>query len=334
MRVYINFKAVSGPYGGANSFLKTLTRAFQQRGVQVTNNVLDKYDIALLNALTENIDLDFVKRIAARGVPIVHRKVGYKVSGGPHMRRVVDGVVWGDKLQLDFSPYLTHTIFQSDYSREVFLQSGFHGNYSVIPNGVDESVFNTAAPRTLIPWFRKKASRTYWDGNEPLRVVISSWSKDYNKGFEEYSELDRYLYGQKDVKVTLIGRKPREIKFRNIKMLRPRRHPALADTLKKAHVLLQLARFETCSNALIEGINCGLPVIFLDSGANKEMGQDYGVEFQGNFETALDAIRLGYYQYISRIPENPYRIGVVAEKYLSLLNKVLMGATGDGEKKP
>lgn len=313
----MNFTEVTGPYGGANSFLATLRRALERHGVSVTNRISDSFDVALLNALTDEIDLDFVRAVAERGIPIVHRKVGYRVSGSPEMRRVVDGVVWGDRLQLDFTPFLAHTIFQSAYSRDVFLAGGFAGECTVIHNGVDERVFNQTVRRRFS---RAVPRRPLWDGREPFRVVISTWSTDENKGFEDYRRIDAELGG--DVRLSLVGRTPPGTAFRNIEVHAPRPPRSLAALLKRSHGLLQLARYETCSNALIEGINCGLPPIFLDSGSNAELAGDYGVPYEGEFLVSLDLIRERYSELVERTLDNPYRGSLVVERYLDVLERV------------
>lgn len=316
----MNHTEVRGPYGGANAFLRTLRAALERRGVVVTNDLADPFDLAFLNALTDDIDLAFVERLAERGVPIVHRKVGYRVSGSPEMRRVVDGVAWGDRLQLEFSPYLAHTVFQSDYSREVFVAGGFAGPYTVIPNGVDEEIFNTVARGRLL---RRASRRRFWDGAERLRVVISTWSTDENKGFADYQQIDELLDTLSGVGLTLVGRTPPDVRFRRIRVLPPRGPQRLAAELKRHHVLLQLARYETCSNALIEGLNCGLPAIYLESGANTEVARDYGVPYRGDFPAAVDAVKERYADIVSRIEHNPYRGSLVVERYLSVFEQVL-----------
>lgn len=322
VRIFMNFREVRGPYGGTNSFLRTLRDwLVRQTNVDVTHDPHDRFDVALLSGLTDGVDLDFVKAIASRGVPIVHRKVGYRVSGSPEMRCIVDGVVHGDKLQVEFTPYLTHTVFQSEYSRDVFLGSGFNGPFTVIYNGVDEAVFNT---RVVTGWLRRRvAARRWWDGREPLRIVISTWSKDPNKGFEDYASIDAALDRRSDVRVTLVGRTPDGLRFRNIRVRPPQRRERLAGLLKRQHVVLQLARFETCSNALIEGINCGLPAIFLESGSNAEIGGKYGVPYRGDFGSSLDAVRDRYAEVIARVSENPFRISVVGPQYLRAVSGAL-----------
>jgi len=321
VRVFLNFSEQRGPYGGANSFVRTLRRALERAGVTVTTHARGRFDVALLNALTNGINVDFVRGIAERRIPIVHRKVGYRVSGSPEMRAVVDGVVRGDALQLAFTPYLTHSIFQSEYSRDVFAAGGFAGPATVIHNGVDEDVFNMVE-RT---WFGRTRPRRLWDGAEPTRVVVSTWSADENKGFADYRELDAQLGGRDDVEITLVGRVPEGTSFSHIRHVGPFPVTKLARVLKRNHVLLHLSRYETCSNSLLEGMNCGLPPIYVDSGSNAELAAGYGVEYRGHFDAALEDVRARYATLVERLQTNPFRISEVAPRYLEVLERAAAG---------
>jgi hypothetical protein len=319
MRVLMNFRAVRGPYGGANAFLRTLRAALERRGLTVVTDPGAAYDVALLNALTEDIDLAYVARVADRA-PVVHRKVGYRVSGSPEMRRVEDGVVHGDRLQLEFAPYVAHTIFQSAYSRDVFVAAGHDGPYTIVHNGVDESVFNLLVrPRS---WQRPRV-RSFWDGRSPLRVVVSTWSTDENKGFADYRRIGEALHGDPSVRLTLVGRAPGGASLPGFRLVGAKRRRPLAAELKRHHVLLQLARFETCSNALIEGINCGLPAVYLDSGSNAELASGYGVPYEGDLPEALTRLAPRYDEFVAAIPQNPFRSELVADRYLELLERAV-----------
>ena len=310
MRIYINFRPVRGPYGGANAFLRALTAEFGRLGIRVVRDPGKPYDVALLNALTLDIDVEFVARVAERGAPIVHRKVGYRASGSSEMRAVgEDGAVHGDVLQLEFTPYVAHSIFQSAYSRDVFIAAGFEGPHSVVHNGVDESIFH-------------QRRRTTWNRREPLRIAVSTWSTDMLKGFDDYLRIDSELEGRHDVEVTLYGRAREDARFRNIREGGAHRRRPLARRLRSSHALLQLARWETCSNALLEGINCGLPPIYLDSGSNKEIAEPYGVEFRGDFSAAVDELRDRYDELQARTRANPYRMPAVARRYVEILESV------------
>ena len=87
--------------------------------------------------------------------------------------------------------------------------------------------------------------------------------------------------------------------------------------------MLQLARHETCSNALIEGINCGLPVIYLDSGANREIAERYGVPYEEDFDTALKLLLPRYASIVASIEDNPYRMATTVETYLDVFKRAL-----------
>jgi hypothetical protein len=155
--------------------------------------------------------------------------------------------------------------------------------------------------------------------------VISTWSPDPNKGFPEYERIDGLINGRDDLQITLVGNTPADCRFRNIRVVPPQPHRKLARILKQHHAMLTLARQETCSNALLEGLNCGLPIIYLDSGANKECAAPYGVEYKGDIFAAVAEVKDRYREIVGRIPDNPYRVSLVADRYLALFNAVLEG---------
>ena len=318
MRVYMNFTAVRGPYGGANSFLRALRDALEDHGLKVVTSSADRADVALLNALTNDLDRDTVERIAER-IPVVHRKTGYRGRGSDELRAEVDGAIRGDRLQIEFGPFVSHTIFQSAYSRDVFTASGFAGDFTVISNGVDERVFNSAPRKGL---FRREVRRSAWDGREPLRVAISTWSTDPSKGFPEYARIDGELGEVPGVDVRLIGRVPSDLTFSSIAVTPPRSRSGLARFLKEQHVLLHLTQWESCSNALLEGINCGLPVIYLDSGSNREFAERYGVEYRGSFKQAVDEMKARYAELRQGTLVGPYGISRIAPEYVRVLEAV------------
>jgi glycosyltransferase involved in cell wall biosynthesis len=307
--VLVNFSLREGAYGGANAFLRTLTAELRRRGVQTTADRGARADVALLNALTDGLELDDVRSIADRGIPVVHRKTGYRGRGAPGLRQVVGGVVVGDAHQVAFDPWVAHTVFQSRYSRDVFAAAGHRGPSSVIVNGVDPAVFSPAGHAPRRP-------------GEPWRVVVSSWSSDENKGYPEYRRIDAQLGGMDGVELTLVGRPPAGTRFAHVRVLPPQPPAALAATLRGGHVVLQLARWETCSNALLEGMACGLPAVYLDSGANAEIAGPYGVAYDGRLAAALEELEPRYEEIAGRLREQPFRIGPVADRYVALLEAV------------
>lgn len=317
LRIHSNIRIRGGAYGGANAFMRTLVDALRARGHKFVEDSA-RADVVLFNALSDGLSFDHVRRVADAGVPIVHRRVGYVVSGSPEMRALTNGVPHGDRLQVAFDPYVRATIFQSDYSRRVFERAGFAGRFEIIHNGVDERIFSSK-PSGIFA-FLEPRRRPMESGT--LRLIVSTWSIDPNKGFEDYRRIDEGLGAFPDVSITLVGRTPADFSPKRIKCVGPRRPSALARLLRAHDALLTLSRLETCSNALIEGLNCGLPAIYLDSGANREVAERYGVSWSGDFAVDIGKMREGYHSFAARLPDNPYRISIVAERYERLLEDV------------
>lgn len=325
MRVFLNATLTRKPYGGANSFLRSLTSALAARGVRVVSDIRAEFDVALINGLTSDVSAHELAQIRERGIPIVHRKVGYRERGSAELRRESDGVVEGDRRQIAFEPHLAASVFQSRYSYEVFRAAGYVGGLSqIIGNGVDPHVFGLVDPPRFF-WQRARPRRP-WDGKEPFRFAISTWSADASKGFGLFRELDGRLASLPNVTVDFVGRMPAGLRFERIRSFAPMRASALARFLRAHHGYLAFSEHESCSNALLEAISCGLHTVYVDSGAHREFAEPYGVAYAGSFDDAVARLLAGYQERLSRWPAAPFDIGQVAERYLALFASVLRPA--------
>jgi glycosyltransferase involved in cell wall biosynthesis len=322
----MNFQETFRLSGGANSFLSSLRLHLKKRGFQFTNDPTTGFDLALLNALTDGLTLEKIKEIHSYGKPIIHRKVGYRVSGPPELRFQKNGIVQGDLLQIEMSPYVHHTIFQSQYSYNNFINQGFKGDYSIILNGVDTENFNPYGKRKIINSLFQNNKNSYpkWCKNQSFRLAIVTWSKDKNKGFDKYIEFDRALNEQSNLEIWFIGRYPSDVRFKNIKVFKPCNHKKLGNMLRSCHGFIQMAQHETCSNALLEAINCGLPVIYLDSGSNKEIAENYGVKYVGDPRSSINKLQENYEQYSKKVRFNPYSIEHSAIAYVDIFRKLML----------
>ncbi len=324
MKIYTTIRSRKGLYGGANSFLKTLFAELERRGVEFTNEI-KKADLCFLNALTwgdsgVGMKPELLEEIWRSGLPVVHRKTGFWGRGSKEFHSLNEnGVIHGDQLQLDFSDKISFHVFQSDYSLKGFQESGFKDdNFAVIHNGVDQRVFS------LAPYgWKDSKKKNIWQKGEVFRLIICSWSPNYNKGFELYKKLDDELSHIKDVEAIFIGRMPADLNFKNIKKLKAMDKKKLSQKLKESHVFLQMSENDTCSNALIEGLSCGLPSIYLNSGGNTELAKDYGVAYSGNWKADIEKVKDGYLRYTQELAKFPYSIEKVADKYIEVFQNVL-----------
>lgn len=311
MKIYLNHeRPLFNRSGGAHSFLSALRQSLDKKGIKVTSNLKRPVDLYLINALTGGVNIDSVAKIADSGKKIVHRKVGYAVSGSPEMRAVVDGVVAGDAVQMAFDKFVSKTIFQSNYSKEAFIAQGFYGESEMIWNGVDQSMF---FPSTKSDFSLPKESNK-------LKIVACSWSTDPNKGFSDYEAIDALLTKFPSVEMYFVGRLPADLKFRNIISLGTKRKRNIAKILRSCDGYIHMARKETCSNALLEALSCGLPVLYNNSGSSEELIQKAGVpvkNIESSFVKFLDTHKLLRLNALDQVEK--FDIVRVTEKYINTM---------------
>ncbi|HEU6438347.1 MAG TPA: glycosyltransferase [Nitratidesulfovibrio sp.] len=135
---------------------------------------------------------------------------------------------------------------------------------TVIHNAPDPAVFHPA--EGYIPP----------SGNQKIRLVSTSWSVNPLKGFSSFVWLDENLDFSR-FEVTLIGNCPE--RFRHVRVVPPLVHSALGDELRRHHLFFFPSRVECCSNALLEGLHCGLPALAFDGSSNRELVGEGGRMF-------------------------------------------------------
>ena len=134
--------------------------------------------------------------------------------GQRKFEKKIDGIVIGDKIQIDFSRYIKHSIFQSNFSYKFFQSEGFDSSYDIINNGADEAIFNLYLQNFL---FRK---RKFWSPHDKFKLLIVSWSSNQMKGFEEYNSIDK-SYNLENTEIKFVGNLPASIEFKKIISLKP-----------------------------------------------------------------------------------------------------------------
>jgi len=167
----------------------------------------------------------------------------------------------------------------------------------VILNGADEEIFNPS-------------ERAEWSPGQKLRIVTHHWSSNYMKGFDVYERLDQLLEIEPFrglFEFSYIGNIPTGVNFKNTKIVTPIAGISLASSLKQHHVYLTAARNEAGGMHHVEGMRCGLPVLYLHSGALSEYCAPYGIEFTLiNFEEKLLEMHSRFPELRDKVLECPY----------------------------
>jgi len=237
------------PGGGGHQFLWALWREMSERGVRLENNTISRTTVACL-CNSFNFDAQRLLSLKNTRCRVVHRVDG-PIGVYRGKDEGVDRQIWEVNQELADA-----TIFQSVYALRKHLELGLEfKDPHVIMNASDPSIFN-------------QKGRSSFDPERKIRLISTSWSDNMNKGAPVYKWLDEHLDWQR-YEYTFIGRTP--IQFERIKTIPPVSLPELAGHLRNSDIFIFASRHESCSNALIEALSCGLPAICIDSGSNAEI---------------------------------------------------------------
>jgi glycosyltransferase involved in cell wall biosynthesis len=294
IKINIVFNIREVATGGGNQFLKALRNGFRSMGVYAENP--DEADVVLFNSY-QFIDTTLILKKQHPELLIVHRVDGpiglYNSLNDPR-----DGII-----QISNRFLADGTIFQSEWSRSENRLLGFQPSRyeTVIPNAPDPSIFNGEGKR-------------HFSRSRKIRLIATSWSSNWKKGFDTYRWLDEHLDFSK-YEMTFIGNSP--IRFNNIRYNLPQDSNSLAEELKKHDVFITASQKDPCSNALIEALSCGLPAIALRDGGHPDIVKAAGEFFDHSEEipALLERIVNDYENYqqhirlieLSEVIENYYR---------------------------
>ena len=283
LRIAINAKPVSGPWGGGNQFALQLAAHLRAGGHSVSHRLWPWTERILLVAPRpfQNVtfDIDDIRRFKVRhpSAKCVHRINQTSLGRGAAN---VDGLFQQANEVAD------STVFISAWVRDYFAARWFNLDrpHTVIHNGADSSIFYPSA----VGWDRSV---------ELCRLVTHHWSDNWNKGFAVYQEVDRLIADHEltGFELSVIGRWPQEITWRVAHTNPPVPPPQLGEQLRRHHLYLTAAVAEAGGMHHIEGAQCGLPLVYHeDGGGVVELGRQYGIGFRDHVRDALLAARDRY----------------------------------------
>lgn len=285
----------SPPYGGSNQFLTALRAELRARGLRVSDGPIGRRTRAcLLHSYLVDVD-DLVGRLDPN-VRVVHR-----VDGPIALYRGSDD--GSDDRIVEINRRLAHaTIFQSRWSLEAHRAAGIElQDPHVITNAVDPRVFYPAERSVLGP---------------RIRLIATSWSDNPNKGGETLKWLARTLDPDRYT-LTFVGRVQTDLA--PARVVPPLDSEGVGALLREHDVYLAPSRNDPCSNALLEALACGLPVLYLRSGGHPELVGDAGIGYDDRQEIPglLEGLAGEYDERRARISISS--LADVADRYLAVL---------------
>ncbi len=307
MKVNILYRTTNLPGGGANQFLGALKKQFNNRNIY-TDNVKES-DIVLFNSHSLDIagSLNFFKVVWLK-FKCPEKLLVHRISGPLDKYRGTRSGI--DRLIYLINYYVADaTVFQSKWSRKENYAEGMKENRfeAIISNIADPSIFNNIG-------------RQPFSLDRKTRLVAVSWSSNMNKGFETYKFLDDNLDFTK-YEMILIGNCP--VEFKNINKVGVLSSAEIAVELKKQDIFINTSTRESMSNANIESLQCGLPVILFGGSSNIEIDGFVGEFFTDNLSLleAIGVIRENYDKYHNKDVLN--RVEKITEEYVDYFQKLL-----------
>jgi len=248
MKIFFCFEIKKSASGGGNQFLKSLKNRLESNG-HTTEDPADA-DIIVFNSY-QYIDelIDIYKKFPNK--TYIHRIDGpIRLYNSMSDKR--DHVTnYSNRLLADA------TIFQSKWSQDRNYQLGLKAKdlEVTIKNAPDENIFKPS---------NKKLN------SEKIKIVSTSWSPNWKKGFNDYKWLDENLDFNK-YEYTFVGNSP--VKFKNINLVPPQNSPELAKIISDSDIYITASINDPCSNSHLEALYSKKPVIALNSGGHPELIQ-------------------------------------------------------------
>lgn len=257
MKINIQYHETNKSWGGGNQFLTFLKKEFVKKNIYT--NKVSQADIVIINSF-DNFNNIIKLRNRYPNKKIVHRMDGLTQLYNNFLDR-------RDLLSFFLNKEIAcATIYQSQWSKSKIIElSKFKNRYQkIIINSVDKNIFFNKREKKL-----KK--------NKKIKLITSSWSKNFKKGFKMIKWLDENLDFNK-FKYTFVGNSP--IKFKNIKMIEPLNSRLLNNELNRHDIFISPTQQEACSNSILEANACGLYTFALKDGGNPEIIQDQNLLFK------------------------------------------------------
>ncbi len=315
MKVSIGSKIVEGPWGGGNLFAKNLSEYLVDRGHEVV------YDLS-------HEDIDIILLTDPRGRressstfnhKDIKRYLKYINPNSVVIQRINEcderkGTKNINTFYKNASEVADHIVFVSSWLMDIYLSLGLQEKKcSVILAGANKDIFNSK-------------DKIFKKNPEILKFVTHHWSDHWNKGFDVYIKLDELINSKKiDYKIefTYIGNLPSELNLKRTNHINPLSGLDLATEIKSHDIYITASINEPSGNHHIEASQCGLPVLYLNSGGIPEYCENFGVSFNGldDFENSLNEIIENFEIYSKKMENYPFNSVKMCEEFYTLFEQ-------------
>jgi len=260
-------KGVSG--GGGCFFVKDLSTYFSKKGFDIVFDLQPNIDLIFMidprKNSTNNYSIDMVINYKKK-YPTT--RIIYAVNECDIKRDVsinIEPLIIKTIMNCDIVVFISKWLKEYYFNKYENIRHIINKSY-VINNGCDLKIFNPLKNKTL--------------DKSTIKLVTHHWSNNYNKGFYIYNKLAKLLEITK-LEFTYIGRYHKNIIPKGVNYIVPKSGINLADEIKKHDVYLTASLYEPGGIHQLEGMACGLPILYRKGGGGiKETVFNCGEEFE------------------------------------------------------
>ena len=316
LKVSIGTNIQDGPWGGGNLFAVNLSRYLKNKGHDVIYNLDDRdIDIILLTEPRKTSPSSAYTNFE------IQNYINYKNPNAIVIHRVNECDEHKDTSYIN--KYISYankcadaTVFVSSWIKDLYSDyEGISSKLSkVILSGADSEQFNNQGFK---PWNKK----------EKFKLVTHHWSNNWNKGFDVYKKIDDLLSENEfknHFEFNFIGRIPDNLKFKNSNVISPKSGEELSNEIKKNDFYITGSINEPSGNHHIEAAQCGLPILYIESGGITEYCEGYGIKYTiNNLEDKLYYALENCGKYYEKVENYPRNADLMSEEFLVFFNELL-----------
>lgn len=315
MKVSIGTNIKDGPWGGGNLFAVNLKSYLLNNGHEVVHDLEDDdLDIILITEPRKTSESSAFTHIQ------VQNYLRFQNSNALVVHRINEcderkGTNYVNKYLIEANKVADQTVFVSRWLKDLYIRQGMNQlRKTVILAGADKKIFNTD-------------NKSVWKEDQKIKLITHHWGANKNKGFDVYEKIDDLMGTEKwkeKIEFTYVGNLPANFNFRNARHITPLSGEKLAKEIKKNHIYITASINEPSGNHHIEGSQCGLPVMFIESGGVTEYCKDYGTSYTlQTLESKLEFVLENYNSLSSKISLYPNNSDRMAEEFMDLFKNML-----------
>ena len=315
MKISIGTNIKEGPWGGGNLFAINLIEYLRKNGHSVITNLNDDdIDIILITEPRRTSESSAFTHID------VQNYIKYIKSDSLVMHRINEcderkKTSYVNKYLIEANKTADYTVFVSNWLKQLYIEQGIgEKEKHVIYAGANENIFNSEGLTT-------------WDKKSKLKIVTHHWGANWNKGFDIYEKIDQLMNNdiwKTKIDFMYIGNTPKRFEFKNTNVVSPLSGLSLSNKIKENHIYVTGSLFEPSGNHHIEAAQCGLPIMYVNSGGTPEYCKNFGLEINlNNIETKLIDVFTNYDLYQNNMKNYPFNSNKMCSDYEKLFQKML-----------